>query len=265
LHTTARDRGLGCVLFAQVFSTVQNGRPADAIERLMVETAGSGNEAACCRVWRSASHLPGCGARTTTSITELMHALVVVANPSPSSLSHAIAQQAASVLLGLGYGIDFHDLYAEAFDPVQPVGEAQNTTSRDPLVQEHCAHLARAHRIVVCHPNWWGQPPAILKGWIDRVFRLGSAYEYPPDVGYEGVPRGLLRARRAFVFNTSNTPAEREQAEFGDPLEALWRRCVFRLCGVPEVERRCFAPVSASSSEQRQEWLAEVANLVGSP
>src|SRR5689334_4916156 len=103
-------------------------------------------------------------------------ALAVVAHPSPTSFSHAMAGAARAVLAARGFEVDFHDLYAERFDPVQPTGEAQNTASSNALVEQHCAELARADLILVFHPNWWGAPPAILKGWIDRVFRLDTAY-----------------------------------------------------------------------------------------
>ena len=105
-----------------------------------------------------------------------MHALLVVAHPSPDSFSHALAHAAREALVEREFAVDWHDLYAEGFDPVQRTGEAGNTASADALVERHCAELARADLVVVCHPNWWGQPPAILKGWIDRVFRLGTAY-----------------------------------------------------------------------------------------
>jgi NAD(P)H dehydrogenase (quinone) len=191
-----------------------------------------------------------------------MLALIVIAHPNAASLSHAFASTAEQVLIDRGYEIERHDLYAEHFDPVQPTGEDGNTTSSDAVVEQHCSQLARADLILVFHPNWWGQPPAILKGWIDRVFRLDTAYAYPPGVGFEGIPVGLLRARHALVINTSNTPRERELAAFGDPLETLWKNCVFGLCGVGSVTRRTYAPVSGSSAEQRAEWLAEVALLV---
>src|SRR5688572_2750377 len=167
-----------------------------------------------------------------------MLALIVVANPSSTSLSHAMASAAQRVLVASDYEIAYHDLYAERFDPIQPTGEDGNVASSNRLVEQHCAELARADLILVFHPNWWGQPPAILKGWIDRVFRLGTAYGYPPGVPPEGLPVGLLKARHALVFNTSNTPAAREQAVFGDPLDILWRKCVFDLCGVDSVIRR---------------------------
>jgi NAD(P)H dehydrogenase (quinone) len=187
-----------------------------------------------------------------------MNALLVVAHPSKSSFSHAMLATAFSELVGRGYACAVHDLYAEGFNPVQPSSEQDNTASEDPLVERHCSELREADLILVFHPNWWSQPPAIMKGWIDRVFRLGTAYDYPEGVGLAGVPVGLLRARQALVFNTSNTEPSREAAVFGDPLESLWRTSVFALCGVATVHRRMFGPVSGSTAEQRSGWLEEV-------
>jgi putative NADPH-quinone reductase len=184
-----------------------------------------------------------------------MLALIVVANPSTNSFSHAMAAAAERALAEHAYDIAFHDLYVEQFDPVQRTGEQANTSSSSELVEQHCSELARADLIVICHPNWWGQPPAILKGWVDRVFRLDTAYAYPSGVGPEGIPVGLLRARHALVFNTSNTPREREVSLFCDPLETLWKNCIFSLCGVASVVRRMYAPASASTPEQRTAWL----------
>lgn len=191
-----------------------------------------------------------------------MFALIVIAHPNNGSLSHAMAAAAESALASRGYGVITHDLYREQFDPIQPAGESANTSSTNPLVEQHCSELALADLILVFHPNWWGQPPAILKGWVDRVFRLNTAYGYPASVGYEGVPVGLLRARHALVFNTSNTPAEREASVFMDPLETLWKNCIFGLCGVASFTRRMYASVSGSTSEQRSAWIAEVVALV---
>jgi NAD(P)H dehydrogenase (quinone) len=115
---------------------------------------------------------------------------------------------------------------------------------------------------VVVHPNWWGQPPAILKGWIDRVFRPGVAYEFQEGDSGEGIPVGLLKAKAAVVLNTSNTPTKRELEVFGDPLERLWKDCIFDFCGVKNFYRRMFAMVVVSTSEQRKEWLQEVVTII---
>ena len=189
-------------------------------------------------------------------------ALLVVAHPNAASFSHALAAAAEEVLRRRGYDIAAHDLYAENFNPVQPTGEPGNTSSSDPLIETHCAELQTAELILVFHPNWWSQPPAILKGWVDRVFRLSTAYGYPEGVGYDGVPVGLLKARHALVFNTSNTPQQREQEIFGDPLQSLWQTSIFAFCGVHDFTRRVYSPVSSSTPEQRQQWLEDVATTV---
>jgi len=173
-----------------------------------------------------------------------------------------MAQAASEVLIDAGYALALHDLYAEHFDPVQPTGESQNIHSDDALIELHCAQLKAADLILVFHPNWWSQPPAIVKGWIDRTFRLGTAYTYKEGSSYADVPVGLLRAKAALIFNTSNTPVLREQQVFGDPLENLWRTSVFGLCGVTNVHRLMFAPVSTSGPEQRSTWLEAVRMLV---
>jgi NAD(P)H dehydrogenase (quinone) len=184
--------------------------------------------------------------------------LILLAHPNARSFNHAIAEAARRALLAAGHRAVFHDLCAEAFPPELPAEEIPETCVISPLIQRHCDELIAAEGIVVVHPNWWGQPPAVLKGWIDRIVRPGVAYRFEGDDGGEGVPVGLLQARAAVVFNTSNTPLAREQAVFGDPLELIWKNCVFDLCGVKNFHRRTFGVVVTSSPDQRQKWLAEV-------
>lgn len=187
---------------------------------------------------------------------------VILAHPNPDSFNHAIARAAAEVLIGNGHDVSFHDLYVENFDPILPGHEIVRDAKLDAALAAHCAEIAAADGIVIVHPNWWGQPPAILKGWVDRVLRAGVAYEFLEGDGGEGVPMGLLRAQAAVVFNTSNTPAAREVSIFGDPLETLWRNCIFGLCGVTRVERRMFGVVVTSTPVEREEWLEQVRELM---
>jgi putative NADPH-quinone reductase len=191
-----------------------------------------------------------------------MNVLVVLAHPDPASFNHALARTAADTARRLGHDVTLRDLHAERFDPLLPAAEISRGAPLPPWLERHCAELAAADGIVVVHPNWWGQPPAILTGWIDRVVRPGVAYAFEEGDGGEGVPVGLLRARTALVLNTSNTPPAREREVFGDPLEAIWKRCVFDLCGVEDVRRRTFSVVVTSTAAQRAEWLASAAALV---
>ena len=140
-----------------------------------------------------------------------MKVSVILAHPDRNSFNHAIAETAAQTLQGNGHEVMFHDLYAEGFDPILPAGEIPRDAPLPPDIQRHCDEIAAAEGIVIVHPNWWGQPPAILKGWIDRVLRPGVAYEFAEGDSGEGIPIGLLKAKAALVFNTSNTYSEREQ------------------------------------------------------
>ena len=191
-----------------------------------------------------------------------MKVLVIVAHPHRASFNHAIAQTCSRALADNGHEVIAHDLYKEAFDPILPYGEFPKDAVLPAEVQRHCDEVTQADGIVIIHPNWWGQPPAILKGWVDRVIRPGVAYEFLEGDKGEGVPRGLLKANCAIIFNTSNTEIIREKTIFGDPLEAIWRDCVFGLCGVPTVYRRMFNIVVTSTEEQRKGWLAEVATTI---
>ena len=187
-----------------------------------------------------------------------MNILVILAHPDKASFNHAVADAVVAQCRQNGHRVFFHDLHGENFDPVMPSSEIPESGPVNPAVRQHCRELAGADGIVVVHPNWWGMPPAILKGWIDRVVRSGVAYRFLEGDGGEGVPVGLLRANAAIVFNTSNTPAERERNVFGDPLEALWKTCIFDLCGVRTFHRRMFGVMVTSTPEQRAGWLDEV-------
>jgi NAD(P)H dehydrogenase (quinone) len=191
-----------------------------------------------------------------------MRISVILGHPCRGSFNHAIAETVVCTLKAGGHTVWYHDLYDESFDPITTCAEIPKGAPLDPVIQCHCDEIAEADGIVVVHPNWWGQPPAILKGWVDRVLRPGVAYEFEEDDGGEGVPIGLLKAKAALVFNTSNTPKRREAEVFGDPLDNLWKTCIFGLCGVRTFYRKMYRVIVTSTPEQRQAWLDDVARVV---
>lgn len=187
---------------------------------------------------------------------------VILAHPDPVSFNHAIAHMTVETLEQSGHDVFFHDLYREGFDSLLPAEEIPKDVPLPAAIEKHCAEIAEADGIVIIHPNWWGMPPAILKGWVDRVIRPGVAYEFLENDGGEGVPNGLLKAQKALVFNTSNTEMEREQKVFLDPLETIWKNCIFDLCGVEQFHRRMFNIIVTSTKEERELWLGEVRDTV---
>ena len=187
---------------------------------------------------------------------------VILAHPHNKSFNHAIANIAIEELQKNKYRVLFHDLYGEKFDPILPEKEIpeEGSVSREVLL--HCEEISDADGIIIVHPNWWGQPPAILKGWVDRVLRPGVGYKFLEGDSGEGIPVGLLKAQSALVFNTSNTHREREMDVFGDPLETIWKNCIFNLCGIKNFYRETFQIVITSSKEQRHRWLEQVRTTV---
>lgn len=187
-----------------------------------------------------------------------MKVLVILGHQNQGSLCHAIAQTAVGEIEALGGEVVYHDLYAEGFDPILPHAEIPKGAPASPEVERHVADIAAADAYVVVHPNWWGQPPAILKGWVDRCLRVGHAYDFTPD----GQIAGRLAGRRALVFTTSNTPRAVELERYGDPLENLWKTCIFGFCGVTDFHRRNFESVIMSTPEERAGWLQVVRTTV---
>lgn len=187
-----------------------------------------------------------------------MYISVILAHPDPESFNHAIAKTAIEALKANGHTVIFHDLYREKFDPLLSAKEISEDAKLPAKIKKHCQEIATADGIIIVHPNWWGQPPAILKGWVDRVIRPGVAYEFLEGDSGEGVPQGLLKAKSALVFNTSNTKTKREINVFGDPLETIWKNCIFGLCGITNFHRRMFNVIVTSSEIQRRKWLESV-------
>ena len=191
-----------------------------------------------------------------------MKILIVLAHPDENSFNHAIAETCLYQLKENGHTVIFHDLYRERFDPILTAPEIPKNYTVPENVRKHCEDLTQSDGIIIVHPNWWGQPPALLKGWVDRVIRPGVAYEFEEGDSGEGIPIGLLKAKTALVFNTSNTDEERENNIFLDPLETLWKNCIFDFCGVRDFYRKMYRIIVTSTLQQRQTWLEEVKTTV---
>jgi putative NADPH-quinone reductase len=191
-----------------------------------------------------------------------MTILIILSHPNSNSFNHAIADICKRRLSAIGHSVILHDLYQERFNPVIENSEIPKNGQIDSNIKKHCEDLIISDGIIIIHPNWWGQPPAILKGWIDRVLRPGIAYEFEEGDNGEGIPMGLLKAQIGLVFNTSNTNINREERHFKDPLESIWKTCIFDFCGIRIFDRRMFRIIVTSDLKQRQIWLKEVEEMI---
>ena len=83
--------------------------------------------------------------------------------PNKESFNHAIAKTVVETLLNNGHEVFFHDLYEENFDPIISSQEIPIGASLEKVIEIHCNEINKGEGIIIVHPNWWGQPPSILK------------------------------------------------------------------------------------------------------
>jgi len=141
-----------------------------------------------------------------------MHVLLVYAHPEPTSFTGALKKTAAEALRGAGHTVEVSDLYAEGFNPVAgrhdfleaadphrfhyqtEQDHAHKTGTYAPDIVREQQRFARADLVVWLYPIWWGNVPAILKGWFDRVLSYGFAYSDGRryDSGYFKGKHGLI-------------------------------------------------------------------------
>ncbi|WP_423604966.1 NAD(P)H-dependent oxidoreductase [Sphingomonas sp. MS122] len=123
-----------------------------------------------------------------------MRNLVVISHPDPNSLTHAVANAFASGLResDAGVSVEIADLAAEGFDPRQTARDlAAHLLTATPAaaILAEQARIDRADRLVLVYPVYWWSFPALLKGWIDRVFTNGWAYGYTEGDGRKKLGR----------------------------------------------------------------------------
>jgi len=183
----------------------------------------------------------------------LPHALVVLCHPNTSGFNQAVAEAAVKALSST-YEVALVDLYRSGFDPVLPYNEIPRKFSFDPKTLELMELVKKSQFFVFVHPDWWGGPPALLKGFIDRVFRPGVAYEFD---GYEFLnnqKRALLEGRKAAVFTTTDYP----EPEGTYPPQEIWRTNVLAYCGITNPGLHTFFGTYQSSYEARHAWIGSV-------
>lgn len=113
-----------------------------------------------------------------------MHALIVLAHPDAQSLTHALSRQIADGLAQAGHTSEIADLAAEGFDPrfELPDLNVHRHLAKPPAdVLAEQARIERADTLVLVYPVYWWSFPALLKGWIDRVFSNGWAFDYDAE------------------------------------------------------------------------------------
>ena len=202
-----------------------------------------------------------------------MNVLIVHAHHEPTSFNAAMTRTAADALTQAGHEVVVSDLYAMGFDPVsdrrnfvtvkdperlrQQTEEAHASASNGyaPALQAEMDKLARCDVLILQFPLWWLGMPAILKGWIDRVFAVGRAYG-----GGRWFEGGVLKGKRAMCAVTIGGTAATysEEGAYG-PVDAVLfpiHRGILGFCGFAVIEPFVVYAPGRISAEERTAALA---------
>ncbi len=136
-----------------------------------------------------------------------MKCLIIVAHPLAKSLSKEFSSRISSRLVGLGHQVEIEDLYVQKFDPVLCKKERRNYYEDVYDVGElapYAKRLSEAEGLILVFPTWWFGFPAILKGWIDRVWVPGVAYKHGHDFG--PIKPNLDKLKKVLVVTSLGTP-----------------------------------------------------------
>lgn len=169
-----------------------------------------------------------------------MHTLIVVAHPVPTSLTHAIAHRLGEGIAQAGTGATFEiaDLAAEGFDPRFNTADVALFEKRAAAPEDVLAEQARldgADALVVVYPIYWWSFPALLKGWIDRVFAQGWAYEDNPE---GKVIKKLQRLKVHLVANGGADQGMIERHGYGTAMATQIDHGIFDYCGARVLSSR---------------------------
>lgn len=192
-----------------------------------------------------------------SSVPSPARALVVLCHPNRSGFNQAVAQEVAA-RLSQTHHVDSINLYDDEFDPVLPAAELPRKFSFDEQVQKYNVMVQQASVFVFVHPDWWGGPPALLKGFLDRVFRPGIAYEYEGFDFLSKQKRALFEGRKAIVFNSTDYP----RPEGDDPSAQIWKKNVFGYCGIQDAQVHTFYDTYHSTFEARRAWIEASATKI---
>ncbi|MEM1382978.1 MAG: NAD(P)H-dependent oxidoreductase [Pseudomonadota bacterium] len=136
-----------------------------------------------------------------------MRLLVVYCHPDPDSFSAALCNKVVAAAEAAGHQVDLLDLYAEGFEPVMHRAERQayhDAGENERPVAEHIARLRATDGLIFVYPTWWYGQPAMLKGWLDRVWVPHVAFTMPTET--QPIGRGLTNIRLIGVVTTLGSP-----------------------------------------------------------
>lgn len=185
-----------------------------------------------------------------------MRCLIVYSHPRANSFTAAIRDHVISQLTASGATCRIHDLYADGFSPALSAEDLLNYAKPNPTqapVPSYIDDLLWADSLIFVYPTWWYGPPAMLKGWMDRILLPGIAFHMPKGGG--DIAPGLTHITRLAVFTTCGA-SQWLTVLIGEPGKRIFFRGLRLLC-----HRRCKTRYIAHYSMDRSTAQTRAAHL----
>lgn len=181
-----------------------------------------------------------------------MKVLIIYAHPNPHSFNNAILETVKRGLADGQHSFDVIDLYAENFNPVLVFNDNKKRSdlSHDSETENYRNLIQKAQHLIFIYPIWWYGPPAIVKGFLDRVFVAGFAYS-----NKKKLRRGMLGDKTAWIVYTIDSPSWFVKIFRRNMEWKVMKKAVLEYCGIRCIKRLMFAGVGKSSLNKRQQWL----------
>ena len=189
-----------------------------------------------------------------------MNYLIVYSHPNKSSFNHAIKETVVDCLKKNGHKVKVRDLYENKFNPVLSASDFETfmngKTPEDIRLEQE--YVKWAEKIIFISPLWWTGLPAMMKGYIDRVFARGFAYDYD-----ESGPVQLLIGKEGIFITTTGTPTELyESIDFMNSFINTQDNGILNFCGIDTGNHLFLGAVPRASDEVRAEYLTKVNDTV---
>lgn len=181
----------------------------------------------------------------------MKNTLVIIGHSNAKSLNHSLAN---AYMEGLEDTVRVIDLAQIQFDPILREGYLKKQELEPDLVKAQ-EDIAWAEHIVWFYPVWWSMMPAILKGFVDRVFLPGFAFSFSKNSSFQ---TKLLKGKTSELFITSDAPSWWRKFVLRDPSVSAFKRDTLEFCGIKVVSVRRFGEIRSSSDALKNEWFNDL-------
>lgn len=183
--------------------------------------------------------------------------LIINGHPNPASFNYGIADSYQIGAIASGAQVETITIAELQFNPNLQFGY-QKRTELEPDLVKAWGKIQKADHLVWIHPVWWGGLPAITKGFIDRLFLPGMAFQYRENSVWWDK---LLKGKTAHIITTLDQPGWYYRLFFGRPSINQLKKSTLEFCGVKPVKVSYVGIVKTANDFQREKWLKKVYNF----